>query len=71
MGIRIVRITPDRDAKRRKKTISRIKGTPSEIARDKKALKALEESYKHYTDSDYEDGLILHDGGIARKTRRF
>jgi ABC-type Fe3+ transport system substrate-binding protein len=74
MPIRIVPITPDSDAKRRKKTTSRIKGTPSERARDKKSLKALEESYKNITDPEYKGGLKIIDlnegGRTVSKTDR-
>ena len=44
MGIRIVPITKDSDAKRRKRTTSRIKGTPSEMnADDRRLLEMLSE----------------------------
>jgi len=37
MGIRVVPITKDSDAKRRKRTTSKIKGTPSEMDADRRA----------------------------------
>ena len=85
MPIKIVPITPDSDAKRRKKTISRIKGTPSERARDKKSLKKSIKNFVSELDSNQSANSISNrdvkileeaymkrnDGGIARKTRTF
>ena len=82
MPIKIVPMTSDSDAKRRKGTISRFKGTPSERAMDNKAFMAKQK--RKVTDPGYKGGIKIvpltakeeqflkrNDGGNARKTRIF
>ena len=76
MGIRIVPITKDSDAKRRKQTIKNIKGTPSEAGKtisdaDRLMMDMLlDESGKTISDADRrraKKALGMRDGGMTEQ----
>ena len=85
MGIRIVPITKDSDAKRRKRTTSKIKGTPSEKDADRRAIankklkemmgevskniSAMDKARVEEITEEYEKYMKRNDGGMAMSGR--